>query len=116
MSAGAFAERLTVLQAAGQVSASTRLRVERLVTEVEAAFGLSLDEANGAMFVTHVALSLERAHQGEPAPPVPDLVRTQAAELDVERRFVAGAAGSDLPDEELDLWAIHLAAIRETAG
>jgi hypothetical protein len=116
MSADAFTERLDVLEAAGQMSSATRIRVERLVSEVEAAFAVSLEERNGAMFVTHVALSLERARRGEPAPPVPDLVRTQAAGLEAERRFAAHAAGPGLPDEEVDLWAIHLAAIRETAA
>ena len=72
-----FDRRLDLLETSGQVSPQARRLTIELVEGVEREFRLRLDEDNGAMLVTHLAMSLTRLEHGLVATEVPALVREE---------------------------------------
>ena len=66
ISRDAFTARLDLLEDSGQVSAAARQQTLDFIDAVEAAFAVGLDEENGAMLVTHLAMALTRTERRAP--------------------------------------------------
>jgi hypothetical protein len=115
----AFSDRLDLLEESGQVSPAARTAALGFVEEAERAFAVALDEANGAMLVTHLAMALTRAERGEEHPGDPPAAVVDEVRLhETEWRFVAerlaacaDAIGAPLPDAEQAFVTAHLCAV-----
>jgi transcriptional regulatory protein LevR len=123
MPATAFDRRLDLLESSGQVSPQARRLTMELVERVERAFGLSLDEANGAMLVTHLAMSLSRLEGGAVDVEVPAPVREAIEGRDRELAFMRSALaacgdalGRPIPEVEVLYMTAHLCAVLERTG
>ncbi len=123
MVATAFDRRLDLLEASGQVSPRARQLTLELVEQIERAFGLNLDEANGAMLVTHLAMSLSRLEGGavaiETPPPVREEIEGRNQELTFVRSALAAcgdALGRPIPEAEVLYMTAHLCAVLERTG
>jgi hypothetical protein len=119
----AFDRRLDLLESSGQVSPQARRLTVELVERVERAFGLSLDEANGAMLVTHLAMSLSRLEGGAVDVEAPDPVREEiegrGRELAFMRSELAAcgdALGRPIPEAEVLYMTAHLCVLLEQVG
>jgi hypothetical protein len=113
MPGSAFTQRLDLLEDSGQISASARAATLRFVAAAEDAFGVAIDEANGAMLVTHLAMAVTRTERGEPldaAPPAAlvDEVAAHQAELAFVRSQLAGLG---LPESEEIFMAAHVCTL-----
>jgi hypothetical protein len=92
-----------------------------LIERTEAEFNIELVEANGAMFVTHVAIAWEKLRRGEALPPAPQSLLDEVREYVRERDFLHNnfneLSGTDarLPSGELAFWIAHLVAVRASA-
>jgi hypothetical protein len=117
MSAYAFSQRLNLLETSSQLAAETRRRVEVLIERTEAEFNIDLDEGNGSMFVTHVAIAWEKLRRGEVLPPAPQSLLDEVAEYVRERDFLENTfdelsgAEERIPAGELAFWTAHLVAV-----
>jgi hypothetical protein len=83
------------------------------VDAAEETFGVAIDEENGAMLVTHLAMAITRSERGEPldeAPPqlLVDEVAAHPAELDFVRSRLAGLG---LPGSEEIFMAAHVCTL-----
>ena len=115
----AFTSRLDLLEGSGQVSAVARQQTLDFVDAVEATFDVPLDEANGAMLVTHLAMALTRSERHEPLseePPAVIVAEAQANEAELrfvrERLDVYGAVlGETLPESEYLFVAAHVCTV-----
>jgi hypothetical protein len=89
------------------------------VTAAEAAFGVVIDEQNGAMLVTHLVMALARSERGAPLTDQPPAaVADEVATHTAQQRFVrerldayAVELGVALPDAEYVFVAAHLCAL-----
>ena len=115
----AFSPRLDLLEDSGQVSAVARQQTLDFVDAVEAMFAVTLDEENGAMLVTHLAMALARSERREPLleePPavVVEEARANPTELGFvrERLDAYGAVlGEALPESECVFMTAHLCTV-----
>jgi len=115
----AFTERLDLLEGSDQVSPRARELTLDFVEVAEGAFGVELDEDNGAMLVTHLAVALTRSERRSPlgeAPPAGLVAEIQGHPAD--REFVrawlmaAGdALGAVLPEAEEVFVTAHLCTV-----
>lgn len=115
----AFTQRLDLLEDSDQVSAVARRLTLEFVDATEATFGVPLDEQNGAMLVTHLAMALTRSERGlplgdEPPAALADEVRTHERELRFARERLdacAATIGSTLPEAEYLFVAAHVCTV-----
>lgn len=96
-----FDARLRILRDAGQIGDQTLKRVKEAVGWL-AERQLVLDEENGAMFVTHLAIALERLQKGEA---VEGLAPALLTEVKGSKHC---AAGEQIAKELEELWGIVL--------
>jgi PRD domain len=118
MRASPFDRRLELLETSGQVSPQARRLTIELVEGVEREFRLRLDESNGAMLVTHLAMSLTRLEHGLVEGEVPALVREEIEEHDRELVFMRAALaacgdalGRPVPQAEVLFMTAHLCVV-----
>jgi transcriptional antiterminator len=118
MPISAFGPRLDLLVGSGQVTSEARELAGEFVGRVEREFGVTLTEDNGALMVTHLAMSVTRLLNGEPAPDVPPGLAEELAGYPRETGFVREAAaglaagtGHELPEAEVLFLAAHLCAL-----
>jgi transcriptional regulatory protein LevR len=118
-----FDRRLDLLETSGQVSPQARRLTIELVEGVEREFRLRLDEDNGAMLVTHLAMSLTRLERGLVESEVPALVREEIEEHDRELVFMRSALaacgdalGRPIPQAEVLFMTAHLYVVLQGSG
>lgn len=70
--------RLQILKDAGQLSEKNYQVIVKVIQMFGDDWNIGLSEENGAMFVTHLAVALERIERGEPVKPLDESI---AAEL-----------------------------------
>jgi hypothetical protein len=123
MMASPFDRRLDLLETSGQVSPQARRLTIELVEGVEREFRLRLDEDNGAMLVTHLAMSLTRLEHGLVATEVPALVREEIGAHDRELVFMRSALaacgdalGRPIPQAEVLFMTAHLCVVLQGSG
>lgn len=110
--------RLRLLEDSGTISPQVAAWTRRVMARVEAEYGLTLTEENGAMFVTHLAVALERLRAGEAIERMPSQALVEVRGYSREWHFmqrVAEEAASDLgvavPEGEIGFLTAHLAAL-----
>jgi hypothetical protein len=114
-----FTPRLDLLQDSDQVSAAARRQTLDFVDALEAEFGVPVDEENGAMLVTHLAMALTRSERGSPLgeePPPVIVAEAQANPTELgfvrERLDASGAAlGVTLPEAEYIFVTAHVCTV-----
>jgi transcriptional regulatory protein LevR len=121
MPASAFAGRLDLLVGSGQVTPQARELTAQVIDRVEREFSLVLTEDNGALLVTHVALSITRLAAGGMELEAPARLATELAGHPREREAaqailadVATAIGREMPAAEILYTAAHLCALAES--
>jgi hypothetical protein len=115
----AFSARLDLLEDSGQVSQVARQQTLDFVDAVEFAFDVDVNEENGAMLVTHLAMALTRTERREPLPEEPPAViveeaRANPAQLGFvrERLDAYGAVlGEALPESEYVFVTAHVCTV-----
>ena len=121
-------ERLSLLEVSGQGSADVIAFVRTEMRLLQDVLRIPFTEGDGALLVTHLVVALERLRRGEPfvasnghseivdheLSTRPDMV-FQAHQVAVRARRSLGA---ELPDAEIGLIALHLAALsgQNTSG
>lgn len=117
--------RLQLLEDSQTISPEVAGLARRLMARVEAEYDLTLTEENGSMFVTHLAVALERLRAGEAIEQMPPAALAEVRGYRREWGFmqrVAEEAGTQLgvsvPEGEVGFLTVHLAALvrGETAG
>lgn len=110
--------RLRLLEDSRTISPEVAQWTRRAMARVEAEYGLILTEENGAMFVTHLAVALERLRAGEAIERMPSEALAEVRGYSREWHFmqrVAEEAASDLgvavPEGEVGFLTAHLAAL-----
>ena len=109
--------RLQILQDAGQLSEANHRAIAGIIAMLADDWNIELTEENGAMFVTHLAIALERIAKGEPVKPVEEYVLAELKSQDCFgscRRALAGIAaivGREFPEEEEGYVLIHLCTL-----
>jgi hypothetical protein len=123
MPVSAFGPRLDLLVGSGQVAAEARNLVEEFIALAEREFGVTLTEDNGALMVTHLAMSITRTINGEAAPDAPAGLAEELAGYPGEARFVREAVaglvartGHELPGAEVLYMTAHLCALLHPAA
>lgn len=118
-----FYERFALMLESGQVQPRILDRVASIVRQIEHDYGLALDEDNAGMFVTHVALALQRLADDEPLEEVPSVVLDEARLLIQQWNYaqrlaaeVAGILGRSLPEGEIGYLTIHLERLVQEAS
>jgi hypothetical protein len=114
-----FAPRLDLLEDSGQVSQVARQQALDFVDAAESAFDVALDEDNGAMLVTHLAMALTRTERREPLPEQPpavivDEARANPTELAFVREKLdayGAVLGEALPESEYVFMTAHLCTV-----
>ena len=118
MPVSAFAGRLDLLVGSGQVTPQAQALTAHVIDRVERQFSLVLTEENGALLVTHVALSITRLAAGDIGVEAPARLAKEVAEHPRERDAardiladVAAAIGREMPAAEILYTAAHLCAL-----
>jgi transcriptional regulatory protein LevR len=118
----AFIERLDLLEASQQVSASARAATATFLAECEREFDVVLGEDNGSLLVTHLAMGLTRLERGEPVTEVPDALATEVGsrrhELDWVRdtlQTIGEQLSVVVPPAEVVYVAAHVQAVLQTS-
>lgn len=112
-------DRLELLVKSGQVSRTVVEVVREIARKVKESFGLDLSEEDGSMFVTHLAVALERLRRGEPIKEAPESLLEEIREFHDESTFVSelevylnSRLGVSLPLAEKAFCVAHLRALR----
>jgi hypothetical protein len=114
-----FTPRLDLLEDSGQVSQVARQQALDFVDAVESTFDVALDEENGAMLITHLAMALTRSERREPLDEEPPAVIVDEARANVtELAFVrekldayGAVLGEPLPESEYVFMTAHLCTV-----
>ena len=115
--------RFSILQSSGQVDADIVEHVRRAAPELAAAAGRPLTDATYGPLLTHTLLALQRTRAGEAltawdADHTDELAAFPAA-VQAAEAFAARAGtalGLDVPAQEREFMALHLAAIQHGDG
>lgn len=115
--------RLSLLAESGQVDADSLVATRRVIRAIEEKYSLVVNEENGGMLVTHLAVALARLKAGQPVTDIPGAALDEAREFAAEWQFVrdiAGAAaaslGATLPESEIAFMTLHLATLLQSGG
>lgn len=73
-----FAERFTLLLQSNQIRQSTLQLVMKIIDQVEKDLAITLTEENADMFVSHLALALQRIADGQAIKQAPTVLMTEA--------------------------------------
>lgn len=110
--------RLQLLQESGQASPAAVAATRMVVAAVEERFNITVSEANGAPFVTHLVIALTRLAAGEALRQLPAAALSEAQAAADEWALIAdraGAAaatvGATLPEAEVAYLTLHLSAL-----
>ncbi|MGI8824076.1 MAG: PRD domain-containing protein [Chloroflexota bacterium] len=113
-----FDARLSLLEETGQITSLARSLAEDMVERIEQVFSLQLNEANGAQFVTHVAMALSRLDRREEEAFASAVVDDELSECGQQLEFMrrvaqeyASELGREIPGSEISYMAIHLCAL-----
>jgi transcriptional regulatory protein LevR len=116
----AFLDRLDLLEASQQVSASARAETAAFIADCEREFDVVLGEDNGSLLVTHLAMGLTRLQRGEPVTEVPDAlaaeVGTRGRDLDWVRdrlHAIGDRLSVAIPTAEVVYMAAHVQAVTQ---
>ena len=93
---------------------------EAIVVRIERTFDLQLDQENGALFVTHLAMALSRLQRGQGETEVSGVVEEEIETCEREAEFVQGIVddcqrelGIAVPPAEVSYMVIHLCAMTQ---
>lgn len=110
--------RLRLLEESGQIGPAVAALTRQTIGRVEAEYGLVLDEENGSMFVTHLAVALERLRQGQAIAAMPEAALAEVRGYGREWRFIervaaeaASQMGVTVPEGEVGFLTAHLATL-----
>ncbi len=116
-----LAERLALLEVSGQGSADVIAFVHSEMGRLEGELGIPFADGGGELLVTHLVVALDRLQRGEPFVASNGHSEVVAAELSTRPEMVVqahevasrarSALGAELPDSEIGLIALHLAAL-----
>jgi transcriptional regulatory protein LevR len=123
-SASPFDERFHLMLESGQMQPPVLEIVMRIIHQIEQDYNLTLDEDNAGVFVTHVALALQRLADDEALESIPSLVLDEARTFTRQWAYaeklaatVASALNKSLPEGEIGYLTIHLERlVQETAS
>ncbi len=114
-------ERLALLEVSGQGSADVIAFVHSEVGRLEDELRIPFADGGGELLVTHLVVALARLQRGEPFVASNGHSEMVAAELSTRPEMLAQAHevaararcafGTELPDSEIGLIALHLAAL-----
>lgn len=93
--------RLTILHDAGQIGQETYRQIQDAIIWLAEKRMMALTEDNGAMFVTHMAVALERMRKGEAVAPLDESLLAEVAKS--EHFTDAQAIAAELEK----LWAVN---------
>jgi len=109
--------RLTILRDGGQISQETCSHISDAIAWMGAKRHMALTEDNAAMFVTHMAVALERVCKGVPVAPLEAILLTEIMRSQHYHEAQAIAAeleklwGISFPDSELGFIWLHLCTL-----
>lgn len=113
-------ERLDLLEKGGVISKQIRSATEAVLPQIEARLGRSLNTSTGQMFITHLAMALSRAQNGELLSELPKEVEAEISDekevIQFSRQILAGLEqqlGLKLSQAEVLLTAAYLAALKK---
>lgn len=113
-----LAERLDVLESAGEITPRARQLTEKVVCRIERELHVRLNEGNAAQLVTHLAMALGRLDRGEPERAIDDLVEDVAVGHPREFEFAqsvmescAEEIGRPIPLAEVMYLTVHLVVL-----
>jgi hypothetical protein len=119
-------DRLQLLGDSGQASSAVIEFTRRELVRFHDELGIPIANVRAGLMVNHIVLALERARAGEPFAAPAHLAELVDAELSARphvRRSARGLAvralqelDAAMPDAEVDMIALHLAALIPGAG
>lgn len=114
-----FQQRFELLLSSGLANEASVTAALQALEQVEAHYGIQLNETLGAPLATHLAVTGKRLLQGEQLQPAEDFLWIELqdfpAELELAARLVDGLEeqlGIEIAHDEVGYIAIHLARIR----
>lgn len=118
MKEGTFAERFKLLLDGGQISDESLHLTKEIATEIEEVFEIEINENNGNMLITHLAVSLERLITKQELHDIPPLAIEEIRGYQEEFNFitelmaiVGEKIGAKIPEAEIAFLTAHLCAI-----
>lgn len=112
-----LSERLDLFMSSGQISEMTYRALLKVIDKLEQQYGIVLTEENGAMFVTHLSIAIERIKKQEYIEAV-DKEIYKEIENDLsfgraEQAFglIQQESNITIPDNEKGYIMIHLCAL-----
>lgn len=113
-----FAERFSLLLSSGQVQLPILNVVMKMINFVEIEFGIELTEDNAEMFVSHIALALQRIANGESIKEAPSALMNEAQALTeywnqsgILTQIASEALDQEIPQSEHAYLTLHLATL-----
>ncbi|MDB4896357.1 MAG: putative transcriptional antiterminator [Firmicutes bacterium] len=110
--------RLQLLAESGQISPLVAELTREVMRKVEAAYHIELTEENGAMFVTHLAVALERLRTGQAISEMPEAALAEVKAYTREWQFMSEVAREtaerlhvQVPEGEVGFLTAHLATL-----
>ena len=110
-----FNERFQLLVESGQLSERVVEVTREIVTAIQNRCGIALTEENGAMFVTHIAMALQRIANGQALETASDGVWEESRQYEDEWSFARELAALvrkrveiQVPESELAYLVLHL--------
>ncbi len=121
--ATAFDERFDLLRESDQAGDQAIALTRQVAQAVERDFRLALNEDNGGMFVTHVAIAVQRLIDGVALDTPPAVVLAEARALSGEWAYaeklaasLTTALGKTVPEGEIGYLTLHLARLKQEAN
>ena len=118
-----FHKRFTLMLDSGQVQQRVVDMLTEIIQQIERDYSLLLNEDNAGMFVSHIALALQRLADDKPLEEYPSVVlaeaRTMAQQWAYAQKiaaYTAEALGKPLPEGEIGYLTIHLQRLVQEAA
>lgn len=114
--------RLSILHDAGQLSATNHQAILKIIDFFRTNWGIELNEENGSMLITHLAIAFERIAKGETVAAVESFVldelKSQPCFDKSETTLTAMAEllGQEIPVNEQGYIHIHLCTLFSEEG
>lgn len=109
--------RLNLLVDAGEIDESIKEAVTDFIEEIEEDFKVSVDEENGAMLVSHLAMALGRIKRGEEINAMDEEIFKEVREAPIYTKMpkyyskVEGRLNITIPQSERDYIALHVSTL-----
>lgn len=110
-----FEERFQLLLESGQLTEPVLEVTQEIVYAIQNRYGITLTEENAGMFVTHIAMALQRIASGQPLETVSDEVWEETRQCQDEWSFARELAALarkrleiQVPESELAYMVLHL--------